>query len=228
MIDGAPAGSVEPIEPLPAEPIEAGAVVRRVAPRLVRDAFGPLAVFFLGWKLIGLTVGIGAAVLFGVAVFLHERRRGRPAVVVRIALVLVATRAVVGLSSGSARVYLAQEIGIDALLACVVLGSLAGKRPFASWFTEEIQPVPPAVSSSVSFRGAMRRITIVWGGYFLIRALVRLTALLTLTTDQFVLVAALSDAPFLVALLAWSVYYASRTLRVSEEFGPAIAAAERL
>jgi hypothetical protein len=227
MSDDAPAASLAPIEPPPAEPIEAGAVVRRVAPRLVRDAFGPLAVFFLGWKLIGLTAGIAAAVLFGVAVFLHERRQGRPAVVVRIALVLVATRAVVGLSSGSARVYLAQEIGIDTLLACVVLGSLAASRPFASWFTEEIQPVPPAVSSSASFRGAMRRITIVWGSYFLIRALVRLTALLTLTTDQFVLVAALSDAPFLVALLAWSVYYASRTLRGSEEWGAAIAAAER-
>ncbi|MDQ6810404.1 MAG: hypothetical protein M3Z95_00710, partial [Actinomycetota bacterium] len=101
----------------PAEPVAIGAVLRRAGPRLVGDAFGPLAVFFAGWKLIGLTAGIGMAALFGASVFVHERRQGRPAMVVRLALVLVAIRAIVGLSAGSATVYLAQEIGIDALLS---------------------------------------------------------------------------------------------------------------
>src|SRR6202043_511849 len=114
------------------------AVVRRAAPRLVRDGFGPLAAFFAGWKLVGLTTGIAMAVVFGLSVYVHERRQGRPALVVRVALVLVAIRATVGLSSGSARVYLAQEIGLDVLLASVVLASLARGRPFASWFTEEV------------------------------------------------------------------------------------------
>lgn len=50
------------------ESISIGAVIRRAGPRLVRDAFGPLAIFFAGWKLIGLTAGIGMAALFGVSV----------------------------------------------------------------------------------------------------------------------------------------------------------------
>src|SRR6476646_9396554 len=70
-------------------PIDVGAVVRRSAPRLVRDAFGPLAMFLIGWKLVSLGTGIAAAAVFGVVVFVHERRSGRPAIVVRIALVLV-------------------------------------------------------------------------------------------------------------------------------------------
>jgi intracellular septation protein A len=208
------------------EPIAIRAVVRRAGPRLVRDGFGPLAVFFLGWKLIGLTAGIAAAVLFGLSVFVHERRQGRPAMIVRLALVLVAIRATVGLTSGSASAYLAQEIGIDTLLGCVVFASLAGQRPFASWFAEEVYPLPQQVRDSETFRRAMRTITVVWGIYFLARALVRLTALLTLSTDAYVLVAALSDAPFLVAILAWSVYYTSRSLRRSVQWGPLIAAAE--
>jgi hypothetical protein len=53
---------------LPAS-IEIGAVVRRTGPRLARDGFGPLAVFFTGWKPIGLGAGMGFAVLFGAAVF---------------------------------------------------------------------------------------------------------------------------------------------------------------
>ncbi|MEA2152737.1 MAG: hypothetical protein QOI18_970, partial [Solirubrobacteraceae bacterium] len=74
-----------PAELVLLEPISVRAVVRRAGPRLVRDGFGPLAVFFLGWKLIGLTAGIAMAVLFGLSVFVHERRQGRPAMVVRLA-----------------------------------------------------------------------------------------------------------------------------------------------
>jgi hypothetical protein len=213
-------------EPVLLESIAIGSVIRRAGPRLVRDGFGPLAMFFIGWKLVGLGVGIGMAVVFGVSVFVHERRRGNPAMVVRLALVLVAIRAVVGLTSGSATAYLAQEIGIDTVLGCVVLGSLRTARPFASWFSEEIYPLPRQVIESSTFKHAMRRITAVWGSYFLARALVRLAALLTLSTDRYVLVAALSDAPFLIALLAWSVYHTAGALRRSPEWGPMIAAAE--
>jgi intracellular septation protein A len=208
------------------EPIGVRSAVRRSAPRLVRDAFGPLAIFFLGWKLWGLGAGIAAAVVFGLAVFVHERRQGRPATVVRLALVLVAIRATVGLVSGSARTYLATEIGIDALLAATVLGSLATQRPFASWFAADIYPFPREVLDSRTYRDAMRRITVVWGVYFLLRGTVRLAALLTLSTDDYALVVALTDVPLLIALLAWSVYYSIDTFRSSEELGPLIAAAE--
>jgi len=215
-----------PAELVLVEPIAVGAVVRRAGPRLVRDGFGPLAVFFAGWKLVSLTAGIGMAVAFGLAVFVHERRQGRPAMVVRLALVLVAIRATVGLTSGSASVYLAQEIGIDALLASAVLASLATSRPFASWFAHEIYPLPQAVAESDVFARAMRTITLVWGLYFLARGLVRVGALATVSTDRFALVVAVTDAPFLVAILAWSVYYTSRSLRRSDEWAPLIAAAE--
>jgi intracellular septation protein A len=208
------------------EPTSIGAVIRRAGPRLVRDAFGPLAVFFAGWKLIGLTTGVGMAALFGVSVFAHERRQGRPAMVVRLALILVAIRASVGLSSGSATIYLAQEIAIDTLLGCVVLASLARGRPFAAWFAGEIFPLPQEMRESDTFRRAMRTITTVWGIYFLARALVRLTALLTLSTDRYALVIALSDAPFLIAILAWSVYHTANAFRSSARWRPVIAAAE--
>jgi intracellular septation protein A len=215
-----------PAELVLTEPVAIGAVVRRVGPRLVRDGFGPLAMFFAGWKLIGLSAGIGLAIAFGLSVFVHERRQGRPAMVVRLALVLVGIRAIVGFSSGSASTYLAQEVGIDTLLAGAVLGSLASKRPFVSWFVDEVYPLPQQVRDSDVFRRAIRTTTTVWGLYFLTRALVRLAALLTLSTNSYVLVAALSDAPFLIAILAWSVAYMSRSLRRSAQWGPLIAAAE--
>lgn len=206
-----------------ADSIEPGAIVRRAGPRLVRDGFGPLATFYAGWKLIGLTPGIVLAVAFGVSVFVHERRQGRPAALVRVALALVCLRAVVGLSSGSASVYLAQEIGIDLLLACVFLGSLAAGRPISSWIAADVFPFTPEMRDSDTFKQVMRRVTTVWGAYFLARAAVRLAALLTLSTDRYALVVALSDAPFLIALLAWSVYHTVGSFRRSEQWGALLA-----
>jgi hypothetical protein len=76
------------------------------------------------------------------------------------------------------------------------------------------------------YRDVMRRITLVWGLYFLARGAVRLVALLTLSTDSYAAVVALSDVPFLIGLLAWSVYYSIGTFRASTELGPLLAAAE--
>jgi hypothetical protein len=205
----------EPIEP---QAIEPRTIIRQAGPRLVRDGFGPLATFYLGWKLIGLTPGIVLAVVFGVCVFAHERRQGRPATLVRVALAIVLLRAIVGLSSGSASVYLAQEIGIDVLLACGVLASLAAGRPISAWIASDVYPFTAEMRDSDTFAEVMRTVTAVWGAYFLARATVRLTALLTLSTDRYVLVVALSDAPFLLALLAWSVYYVIGAFRSSEQW----------
>lgn len=202
-----------------AGPPEPGAIIRHAGPRLVRDAFGPLATFFIGWKLIGLGAGIAMAVLFGVSIFLHERRQERPATLVRVSLTLVMLRAIVGLSSGSASVYLAQEIGIDALLSSVVLGSLAAGRPLSSWIAADVYPFTAEMRDSQTFREVMRTVTLVWGLYFATRGLVRLSALLTLSTNSYVLVVALSEAPFLLALLAWSVHYTTRVFRGSEQWG---------
>ena len=211
---------------VPPENVAIGAVVRGAAPRLVRDGVGPLAMFFLGWKLVGLGAGIALAAAFGLAVFVHERRQGRPAMVVRLALLLVAIRAVVGLSSGSASAYLAQEIGIDLLLGSAVLATLRTDRPFTARFAGDVLPVPEEVAASPEFRRASRTVTLVWAAYFFTRAAVRLVALLTLNTDAYALVIALTDAPFLVGLLAWSVYYTIEALRHSPRWGALLAAAE--
>jgi hypothetical protein len=204
----------------PPEPI---AIIRRAGPRLVRDALGPLAMFFLGWKTVGLGAGIGLALVFGVVVFTNERRRGRPAALVRVALVIVCLRAIVGLSSGSASVYLAQEIAIDLLLGCALLGTLAARRPLAAWIATDVYPFTPAMRASATFKEVMRTITLVWGAYYLVRCGTRLAAFLTLSTDNYALVIALSDAPVLIVLLVWSVRHTLAAFRRSEQWGGLLA-----
>ena len=209
----------------PATLVQPGRIIREATPRLVRDAFGPLATFFVGWKLLGLTPGIFLALAFGTLVFVHERRQGRPAALVRVAMVIVCIRAVVGLSSGSASVYLAQEIGIDVLLATVVLSGLATGRPLAAWVASDVFPFTEEMRASATFAQVMRTVTLVWGFYFLARASVRFVALLSLSTDNYVLVIALTEVPFLVGLLAWSVHYTTATFRRSDQWSAMFAGA---
>ena len=189
---------------------------------MLRDALGPIASFFVAWKLFGLVAGIAAATLLAALIYRHERRAGRPAMVVRVAFALVLIRAVVGLTSGSARVYLGQEAAIDALLGITVLAFLASGRPLASFFAREIYPFPDEVRHSPEFVRVFRIISLVWGAYFLARSAVRLTAVLTLSVDGYLLVDALTGAPFLLALLAWSVTYAVRTLEAQPELTAAL------
>jgi hypothetical protein len=123
-------------------------------------------------------------------------------------------------------VYLGQEAGIDLAIGLTVLGFLAAGRPLAAFFAKEIYPFPDEVRSSPEFQRAFRIMTVVWGLYFLVRAAVRLTAVLTLSVNGYLLVDALSGAPFLLALLVWSVTYAIRTLESRPELTAAIATAD--
>jgi len=94
-----------------------------------------------------------------------------------------------------------------------VLGTLAAGRPITAWVAADVYPFTEEMRRSGSFAAVMRRITLVWGCYFLLRACVRAAALATLGTDSYVLVVALSDVPFLIALLAWSVHHTVATFR---------------
>jgi intracellular septation protein A len=194
---------------------------------VARDAFGPLLAFFAGWKIAGLYVGIAAAVAVAALLYGYERRRGRPGLVVRLALGLVLIRAAVGLITGSTSTYLGQEIAIDCILSAVFLGSVAIRRPVTELFAREVYPLPDAVRASPDYRRLFGVIGTVWGLYFLLRAAVRLVAFLTLSKDLYIAVVAASDVPFLLGLLAWSVWFGARRLRRSEHWPAIVAAAAR-
>jgi intracellular septation protein A len=210
------------------QPADARSILRQSGPRFLRDALGPLLAFYAGWKVTGLVVvGVAAATTIALSLFGYERRRGRPGMVARLALGLVFIRAGVGIATGSAKLYLGQDVIIDSLLASAWLGSLALGRPLAEYFVREIYPFPPEVRESATFTATFRRITLVWGVYFLLRAAVRLVVVIVASVDVYVAVAVATEVP-LALLLVWSVVYSLRRFRQSEEWGPALAAlAER-
>ena len=185
---------------------------------MLREALGPLAAFYLGWKLIGLAAGILAAFTIGVLGVLAARREGRPGAIVRLVLAIVCVRAVVGLIGGSTTVYFAQDVALDTALGAAFLGSLALGRPLAQLFAADVFDFSEEIRALPVYREVFARITLAFGIFFLTRAVIRVVVLATSSDDAYVATAAILDAPGLLAMLAWSISYAVRTFRRTPEW----------
>jgi intracellular septation protein A len=207
-------------------PITVKGILFGSGPRFARDAFGPLAAFYVLWKVWGLIPGIVAATTVALVAYRIERRNERPGLVARISLAVVATQAVVGLITGSADAYVALPVLVAAVYGLTFIGSTLIGRPLAGVFAEEMIELPDEVKQSQTHRHVFGRISLVWGTYMVLRAIVRLVILATLGVDLFVAVSFATGFPVTMALMSWSIWYGLRGFRRSEEWGPAIAALE--
>jgi intracellular septation protein A len=207
-------------------PITVRGILLGSGPRFARDAFGPLASFYVLWRLWGLVPGIIAATTVALVAYRIERRSERPGLVVRISLAVVAIQAAVGLITGSAEAYVALPVLVNAGYGLAFIGSTFIGRPLAGVFAEEMIELPDEVKASRTHRLVFGRISLAWGVYMVARATVRLLILAALGVDLFVAVSFATGFPITMALMSWSIWYGLRGFRRSEEWGPAIAALE--
>src|SRR5438309_11999663 len=66
-------------------------------PRFARDAFGPVLAFYIGWKVLGLVVGIVMATGMSLLAYRHERKNERLGRMPLLSLGFVIVQAIVGL-----------------------------------------------------------------------------------------------------------------------------------
>ena len=188
-------------------------LLRMSGPRFIRDAFGAPVVFYIGWKVHGLLIGVALASIWSLCAFTWERRHGRPGVAARIGLGIAMVQAAVGLASGSAVGYFAPPILANALYGLAFFVSVAIGRPLAGVFAAESQPVSVTMRAHPDFRRVFSRISLVWGGYLLARSVLRLVVLLNFSVDVYVAVNVATAAPLTVALMAWSFWYGLGAIR---------------
>src|SRR4051812_32213601 len=123
-------------------------------PRFARDAFGPMLVFYAGYKLSGLLVGIVLSTLASFVAYRWERTHDRPGLMARIGLGIVLVQALIGAASDSTVVYLAQPVLINGAYGLAFVASAFVRRPLAGMFATEMYPFPDEVKSSTTFRDA--------------------------------------------------------------------------
>src|SRR4030095_2311954 len=147
-------------------------------PRFARDAFGPVLVFYVGWKLIGFRAAILAATALAIAAYVWERRQGRSGITAGIGLGIALVQATAGLASGSTTAYFAPPIIVNGAYGLAFLVSVVVGRPLAGVFAQETYPFPPQVKASQTFRRVFSRISLVWATYLFLPTGLRFFALL--------------------------------------------------
>ena len=191
-------------------------LLRQIGPELARDGFGPALVFYVVWKAAGVPAGVGAASVVAGGLWVVSRRRGARGVLPTISLAIVLVQAVVGLATGSARLYLAQPAIVGVVVGLVFLGSALTRRPLAGLVAADLLRAPPEVELTPAFQRAFRTITLVWGTYLLLRAVGRLVVLAFASVEWFLVVTAVTGAPVMAGLAFWSIVSATSALRSDE------------
>jgi intracellular septation protein A len=188
-------------------------------PRFARDAVGPTLVFYAGWKLAGLGVGVAVATIFTVGAYIWEKRRGRTGLGARIGLAIALVQAAAGLLTGTAVGYFLPPVVINGVYGLAFVISVVIGRPLAGVFASETYPFPPEVKASVTFRRTFSRVSLVWGAYLFARSALRLLVLTRMSVETFVVVNIVTGLPFTAALMSWSLWYGLRSFRRSDEWG---------
>ena len=191
-------------------------------PRFARDAFGPMLVFYAGWKVSGLVAGIALSTVASFAAYRWERAHERSGLMARLGLAFVLVQAAIGLAADSAVVYLAQPVLVNGAYGVAFLGSALLRRPLAGAFATEMYPFPDEVRQSDTFRRAFSNVSLAWGSYLITRSAVRMATLSNGNVDAFMAVNMVTGMPLTALLMGWSVWYAVRYFRNSSEWGEAI------
>ena len=182
-------------------------------PRFMRDAFGATVIFYAGWKLHGLLLGVAAATVWTIGVYVWERRHERPGLAARIGLAIALVQAAAALASQSAIGYFAPPVIINAVYGLAFLVSVLIGRPLAAVFANETYPLPTEIRALPAVHRTFAHISLAWGGYLLFRSAFRLVVLLHYSVDVYVAVNVATAGPMIAGLMAWSFWYGLRNIR---------------
>lgn len=106
--------------------------------------------------------------------------------------------------------YLAQPVVLSAGWGVAYLVSARTRRPLISLFANAWYPFPPEFRAGEPYRREFAMQSVVWGIFCLVRAAVRLWALLASGVGGFVVASFLTGAPPFFLLVAWGVWHARR------------------
>jgi intracellular septation protein A len=186
---------------------------------LVDAALAPI-VFVAVHAAVGLTAAAAAALGLAVAALVWRLARRQPARNAVFGLVGVVLAATIAVTTGSAEGYFWPRVLLNSAWSLAFVVSVAVGRPAIGLMSQAFYGIPPAWYGHERVRPAFSEVTLVWAGFFALKAAVYL--LLILAGEAAVL-AGVSFAlgwPAFVLLLWLSFRYVAWRLRKLEAPAP--------
>lgn len=180
-------------------------LLRAVGPRLMLDILAPPLAFYAAWKgTHNLLIGVAAGTASSVVIYGYERTKGRPGLIAQVVLIFVLAAAIVGVVTNSTTAYLVQPAVLGVINGVLWLGSVAIDKPLAATFAREVFPVPPEIQATDDYRLVFRRVSLLFGLFFVVAAVIQLAVLLVVGVGAFVAVRVV-DAVSILGMIVWSV-----------------------
>ena len=188
--------------------------------RILLGAVAPVVMYYVGLKAGFPLIGAATAALWGVGVFAWH---------------LYSAHEIDGFSGIGAAYVMAELVGLavtrdpdwflvspivsDGILGCVLLLSILLKKPLIHLLAgQSVGPAafPDEVRSSAGFQRVWTRLSLVWGGAYVIKGALKLAALHSLPTEGYLAVRAGLGWPVVMGLIGFSFWYPRRCWRESK------------
>lgn len=180
--------------------------------RIASDGLGPSLAFYVGFKAVGLAVGVALAVVVALAAWIRARRQGRRGLLPWIILAGVVVQGTIGLLADDARGFFAPQLATGAIWGIAFVGSVVIGRPLVGVFARELFPIPDDIRTSDGFRRLTGILSLVFGASILIRVFVRYLQLRGGSIDGYLVVTLLTGPPVTALTIVWGLWFSRRAL----------------
>jgi hypothetical protein len=189
-------------------------ILRRLASSLFVAVVVPATLFYVLLVTVGMTTAIVAALVWTYAAigWRHFAGMGVSGLLLIMATVLT-IRTVFTLSTGNTFVYFLQPLVSDGAIALLFLASLATTRPVVARVAADFYPMDGQLAALPRVRRLFRRLTLMWGSVCLLKGLVGLWLLLSLSAANFVLIKSISMITMTGLAVAVTVWGGTVVLR---------------
>ncbi|WP_159542485.1 VC0807 family protein [Aeromicrobium sp. 9AM] len=135
---------------------------------------------------------------------------GRPVSgLLMLTIVIMSVKTAITFATGNTFIYFVQPVVVDAVVATLFLASWQSDRPFVSRLAPDFCPLNVAVAARPRIRQLFRGLTLMWGLVILVKGVVTLWLLLTLSTVDFIVIKGsvilALTLTTIAATVAWSV-----------------------
>lgn len=185
------------------------------AKHLLETTLVPLALFYVAFRMAGLTAGLGAALGWAVlALTTRLVRSARVPAVLLLTTGLLLVRTVIGFATGSTFLYFLQPSLQNFLIAAALLASLpTGRTTFLGRLADDFCAFPPALTGNARVQRFFRRVSLLWALVFLINGVTTLWALAESTVGDFIVVSTAGSYALVALAAAGSLVWFRRELR---------------
>jgi intracellular septation protein A len=180
-------------------------LARRAVPHALEAALIPAVLFLFASHVVGTRAAMLAPLGWAVAAVAWRGLRGRrvPAMMV-LAMVTLLVRSAIAFAADSAFLYFVQPTIGGIALALAFLGSVVLDRPLVRRFANDFAVLPADVLARADVHRCFRRLSLLWGGYGLLNAVLGVWMLTSLTPAAYVVLRAPSSIIGTAAMVAVS------------------------